>query len=329
MNGLRIKSGDEVLDFKFDGSENNLPGNVYREEFDFFLTQEAAESGSKIIDSTRVIKIVIPEKEEKKCCVVTEKGREECEIILGADGANSIVRRALGISYPRSRLAVAIEAEVPGDEEVFEFYDDKNFYDLGYVQRGYAWAFPKREGETINVGLIVLAEEAKKMNKPLLTVWKEFLTSLEWAKNRSVHPHGTMLPYQGTVDRLGHEKTLLLGDAAGFVEPVGGEGIPYAIDSSLNAAEAVKLYFEGRAPLLDAYNDLMKDTLDEINIYGMKMHNNFFVKNRIKTFLKMTRKNKDMFNVMRKMMSRSISYKQALESFSLPKFILAYIKTMF
>lgn len=39
------------------------------------------------------------------------------------------------------------------------------------------------------------------------------------------------------------------------------------IRARLNAAEAVTLHFEGKAQLLDAYNDLMKDTLDEINIY--------------------------------------------------------------
>lgn len=39
------------------------------------------------------------------------------------------------------------------------------------------------------------------------------------------------------------------------------------IRARLNAAEAVMLHFEVKAQLLDAYNDLMKDTLDEINIY--------------------------------------------------------------
>lgn len=328
IRGFRIRSGEEVLDFEFHGSENSLPGNVYREEFDFFLIQHAVESGAKIIDSNRVVKIVM-NKEEEKYSVITQKGREECDIILGADGANSMVRRYLGIHYPKNKLAVTIEGEVSVGENISDFYDDNNFCDFSCVQRGYGWAYPKREGKTINVGIIVSVEEAKKMHKSLLGVWREFLQTQGWYKNQSVQPHGSILPYQGTVDKLGYKKILLLGDAAGFVEPVGGEGIPYAIESSLNAAEAIKLHLEEKSILLDTYTVLMKDILDEINFYGMKMHKNFFIKNRINTFLKMTKKSEYVHNMMSKIVSRSLSYKQTMESFSLLRFILAYLKMIF
>lgn len=329
VRGWTFQSGDEILGLELEGSEDNLPGNVYREEFDYFLTQLAAQSGTRVIDSTKVIKILIPEDKEEKCSVITQKGREECEIILGADGVRSIVRKYLGIPYPKTKWAVAMEAEVPVDERAIDSYSEKNFMSFNYVQVGYAWVFPKRKGKTVNVGLGVLAEEAKRMKKGLLDVWKTLLQNQEWYTNQSVSRHVEMMPYIGTVDRLGCERVLLLGDAAGLVDPVGGEGVPYAIKSGIDAAEATRLQLEGKAPLLHAYDDLMEDMLDEINVYAMKLHNYFFVKNRIKTVLRLTKKNEDLRNLILEMSRGLISYEQTVGKFSLIKWILAYLRSVF
>lgn len=329
LRGWRFQFGDEILDFELDGSEENLTGNVYREEFDYFLTGIAAESGTRVIDSTKVLKIVIPENKKEKYFVVTQKGREECEIILGSDGVKSIVRRHLGIPYPKSKWAVTIEAEIPVDRRVIESFNEKNFGSINYVQEGVAWAFPKREGKTVNVGIGVSVNETKRMGKPLFDIWKRFLQDQEWYKNQSFHHHAEVMPFKGTVDKLGYEKILLLGDAAGLVDPLRGEGISYAIESGLNAAEAVKLQLEGKALMLAAYNDLMKVALDDINVYGMKLHNDFYVKNKFKTFSKMIKKNEDLRNLMLNLSCGLISNKQLVENLSLSRLILAYLRSFF
>jgi len=329
LRGWRLQFGDEIIDLELNGSEDDLTGNVYREEFDYFLTRIAVESGTRVIDSTEVLKIVIPENKKEKYMVVTQKGREECEIILGSDGIKSIVRRHLGIPYPKCKWAVTIEAEIPAERRVIESFNDKNFGSINYFQEGVAWAFPKNEGRTINVGIGVSIEEAKRMDKPLFGIWKRFLQDQEWYKNQSVQHHVEVMPFKGTTEKLGYDKILLLGDAAGLVDPFRGEGISYAIESSLNAAEAVKLQLEGKASLLVAYNDLMKDVLDEINVYGMKLHNNFYVKNRLKTFSKIMKKNKNMRDLMLKLSCGLISNKKLIENFSLSKLILAYLRAVF
>lgn len=330
VRGMRIKCGREDIEFDYTWSEDELPGNVYRERFDHILLNYALERGANILDSTRVDKVVVSEDQEEKCMIFTKKGREECEVILGADGVNSIVRRDLGIVYPYTKLAVTVEAEIPVTENVLNSFDGKNYYDFGYFRSGYGWAFPKGGRGTINTGVVVASEEARKMEKPMQEVWREFLQTLEWYVGQDVHPHESILPYKGTTDRLGRDRVLLLGDAAGFVEPVGGEGIPYAIESGINAAKAVKNYFEGGESMLISYRELMKDVLDEINIYGTKIHESFFVKKkRMETFYKMTRKNKEMSDIMIQMMSRRMSYKEAMESLSPWKYMLAYIRTLF
>ena len=328
VRGMKIRCGKEDIEFDYTWPEDELPGNVYREHFDQLLVESASASGAKIIDSTRVIGTIVPETQGGKCEVITENRKEECEIILGADGASSVVRRDLGIAYPKSRLAVSIETEVPVSGDVFDATEGKNFYDFGLFKSGYGWAFPKRRRGTVNVGVVVSVENAKTLGRPLVSFWREFLEGLDLYEGQDVHPHGSILPYQGTVDKLGCNRALLLGDAAGFVEPLGGEGIPYAIESGINAARAVKTNLEGEGPLLTAYGDSMKDVLEEINVYGIRMHESFYVKkNRMEAFLRMTRKNREMSDLMVEMMSRRMSYKQAMESLSPWRFFLAYIRT--
>lgn len=323
--GWRIQYGDEYLDLTIEG--DNLPANVYREKFDHFLTQCAAKSGTKIFDSTKVFEIKMSEK--GRYSVVTESGREECDIILGADGDKSIVRRSLGITYPPEKRAFTIEAEVPVEEEVIDAFNEKNFMSMNYFQGGYAWAFPKKRGKTVNVGVIVSVKEAKRLDEPIMKVWERFLGNLEWYKDQKVIPHREVMPFKGTVNRLGYKNGLLLGDAAGLVEPVGAEGIPYAIESGINAAEAVKLHLEKKIPLLDIYNDLMKEMLDEINVYGVKMHNQMYDQKRIKTLIKLIIKNEDLRNAIIKKYAGLVSYKQLMKELSIPKLILAYIKSLF
>ena len=137
------------------------------------------------------------------------------------------------------------------------------------------------------------------------------------------------MPFKGTVNRLGYKNSLLLGDAAGLVEPVGAEGIPYAIESGLNAAEAVKLHLEKKLPLLDIYNDLMKEVLDEINVYGVKMHNQMYDKKRMKTLIKLIIKNEELRDAIVKKYAGLASYKQIMKKLSIPKLILAYIRSIF
>jgi geranylgeranyl reductase family protein len=321
VRGMRIRCGKEDIEFDYTWSEDELPGNVCREHFDHLLAKRASVSGATIIDSTRVVGITVPESQGGKCEVVTEKGSEGCDVILGADGA--------GVSYPKGKLAVTIEAEVPVGGNVFDAYDGKNYYDFGFLRSGYGWAFPKRRRGTINVGVVVSVEDAKALGKPVLGIWREFLQDLDLYEGQEVHPHGNILPYQGTVDTLGCDRALLLGDAAGFVEPLGGEGIPYAIESGINAAKAVKSRLEGGVPLLPTYHESMKDVLDEINVYGMKIHESFFVKKkRMETIFKMTKKNKEMSDLMNSMMSRKMSYKQAMESLSPWKIMIPYLRTI-
>lgn len=326
--GWRIEIGDEIIDLELDKPKDNLVGNVYRDKFDSYLTRVAAESGTRVIDSTKVFKIVIPERKKEKYLVVTEKNREECEIILGADGAKSIVRRNLGIFYPKNNWAVSIESEIPVDRRAIEYFNDKNFISFNYVQEGVAWAFPKLKGNTINVGVGVSVNEVRRTDNLLLNIWKTFLQKQEWYKNQSVHHHVEVSPFKGTVNKLGHEKVLLLGDAAGLIDPLRGEGISYAIESGLNAAEAVKLHLEGKDVLLNTYTDLMKDVIDEINVYGMKLHNELYVKNKIRSFAKILLKNEDMCKSLLHLSCGLISNKQQVRYFSPIKLIIAFLKNI-
>jgi len=327
--GWRFQFGNDVMDLEFETSNDNIIGNVYREDFDYFITKSAIESGAKVIDATKVIDIKIPENKKDNYFILTQKGKEECEIILGSDGMKSIVRRSLAIPYPRNKWAIAIEAEIPVNKKSIESFDEKNYISINYVQEGIVWAFPKMRGKTINAGLAVSLEEVRRKGKSLFDIWKKFLRDQKWYENQNVPHHVGVIPIKGTVEKLGFEKILLLGDAAGLVDPLRGEGISYAIESGIKAAEAVKLHLEGKSLLLPTYNNLMKDDLAEINIYGMKLHNEFYVKKKFLMFLKMAKKNEDIRSSMLRLSCGLSSNKQLIENFSLGKLLLTYIRSMF
>ena len=329
ISGWRFQYGKDILELEFKKANDNIAGNVYREDFDYLITKSAAESGVKVIDSTKVNDLKIPEDKKDNYLILTQKGKEKCNILLGSDGMKSIVRKKFFIPYPRNKWAIAIEAEIPVNKKVVGSFENKNFVSANYVQEGIAWAFPKMRGKTINVGLAVSLEEVRKKGKSLIEIWKKFLHDQKWYENQNAPYHVEVMPIKGTVEKLGFENILLLGDAAGLVDPLRGEGISYAIESGIKAAKAVKLHLEDKSILIPTYNDLMKDDLDEINVYGMKLHNEFYVKNKFFTFLKMTKKNEDMRSSMLRLSCGLTSNKQILANLSFTKIFLAYIRSIF
>jgi len=147
LKGLHIRCGNVTLELKL----GSLAGNVIREEFDSHLIRHARDSGAKIIDASRVVDI--SRSEDGKYVVQSENAAAECDVIIGADGVNSFVRRHLGIQYDLDKLGVTVEAEIPVGAGALSDFRDMNHYDIGYVPNGYGWVFPKTKRGTVNAGV--------------------------------------------------------------------------------------------------------------------------------------------------------------------------------
>lgn len=151
------------------------------------------------------------------------------EVLIGADGVNSQVARALfGQPFDRQRIGFGLEIEARG---AHLNRAGPIRIDLAAAQWGYGWVFPKRCSTTVGVG--GLLSENPDM-KQAMSAYCEML-GIDAA---DLHVKGQFLPFGDFRKMPGQGAVLLAGDAAGLVDPITGEGIGYAMQSGQLAAKA-------------------------------------------------------------------------------------------
>lgn len=161
------------------------------------------------------------------------------KILIGADGVTSAVARALfGRSFDPDRIGFALEKEMPPvtDPDILRTVR----VDFGVADWGYGWSFPKRGSTTVGVGGL------HRRNPDMKARMTAYATRLGQGDPHGMKGH--FLPFGDVRRRPGLGNVLLAGDAAGFVDPITGEGIGHALASGRMAAEAACVALrEGRA----------------------------------------------------------------------------------
>ncbi len=160
--------------------------------------------------------------------------RYEARVVVGADGAHSVVRQALGLTPGPSAVALRGYAPTPpsrAGEQVIVFDTAR--------RPAYAWSFDRGDG-LCNVGYGVLTGQAQQ-GSPGLTK-ADLLARLDallpGATERGTSWKGARLPLSSGRWRPRPGAILLAGDAAGLVNPMTGEGIYYAVATGLAAGRA-------------------------------------------------------------------------------------------
>ena len=235
--GLRLYSPSGLV------TEQSRPESsgftVRREDFDALLLEKAKEAGAEVIEETRVIDIV---EETSSVLAVTDSSTYTGRLLVGADGVNSVVGRRTGIQtgWRDDEVGLCIEASVPIDPtEIEQLTNDKSVIEVyfGPVLYGYAWAFPKKSEFSLGIGVRV----SKMQN--LKEEWKRFIAGFEERHSVKCDLSDTTaarLPLRGKIRNTCSKRIMLVGDAAGYVAPVTGEGIYYAILSGIIAAEIAR-----------------------------------------------------------------------------------------
>jgi flavin-dependent dehydrogenase len=172
-------------------------------------------------------------------------------VVIGADGANSAVRRLLGLAgNPPDDLAIAVRGYAPappGPPEQF----------VGWVREGwpaYVWCFPTGTG-LANVGYGLLRSRFDGGRSELHGRLRALLPVPE-ADAATLRAHH--LPFSTWRPPPGRGRVLLAGDAASLVNPLSGEGIYYALASGRLAAAAALRAPEAPLPV---YADLLDGAL--------------------------------------------------------------------
>jgi geranylgeranyl reductase family protein len=149
------------------------------------------------------------------------------DVVIGADGANSTVRRALGHpANPDGHLAVAIRGYARSDNA------EQHIVTTSARWPAYAWSFPIGDG-TANVGYGEVLRGGALSRAYLLERLDHLLPGREPGRLRAHH-----LPLSTRRPPPGRGRVLLAGDALSLINPFTGEGIFYAVLSGALAGAA-------------------------------------------------------------------------------------------
>jgi geranylgeranyl reductase family protein len=208
-----------------------------RSEFDHYLFRTAQERGIVAHDGEAVERLTFL---SDGIVIHTSKDDYRAKILIGADGANSTIRRLLSLRR-NGRAMMAIEIHVPVNQmSLPEFEENMAIFDYtqtGYGIPGYCWIFPATQQAVpmLSLGIIEAPFERKKRIS-LKSAFTHWLTERGLDLNNfNVQAHPA-LRYEPRSPCCQY-RILLVGDAAG-VDPLFGEGITSALALGMIAAQS-------------------------------------------------------------------------------------------
>jgi geranylgeranyl reductase family protein len=275
--GLRIIGGGMRLELPWPDLATYPDYGLVRPRLDFdeLLARTAQKAGARLQEHTTVTGPVL-DAEDRVVGVTAKVGPERTEVtyraplVIAADGSSARLALSLGIQKRDDRpMGVAVRRyfESPRhDDDMLESWLELRSDD-GSLLPGYGWVFGVGDG-TSNVGLGILNTTQawqKTDYKELLARWTSGMPG-SWQFDEE-HATG---PVRGGALPMGFNRTphysrgvLLVGDAGGAVNPFNGEGIAYAMESGLLAAEVAAQALArpagpSREKALQAYPERMK-----------------------------------------------------------------------
>ncbi|UVT17719.1 MAG: geranylgeranyl reductase family protein [Nitrospira sp.] len=186
--------------------------------------------------------------------VATNAGSMRAGFVVAADGALSPVARTMGLADGRT-LIPALEYEVTVPHTRLDAFHGVARFDFGWLPHGYAWVFPKKHH--LSIGVLSMAQQGSDLKSSMAT----YLDALGCGSVKSIEPHGFVIPIRARRGPFVDKRVLLVGDAAGFADPVTGEGISFALRSGVMAAQSLIDGNLEEESVGSAYTSALADTM--------------------------------------------------------------------
>jgi menaquinone-9 beta-reductase len=213
---------------------------VNRSAFDAHLLSDVKKCGAVVYEGESVESI-----DPENGILRTKSRTFRYRTLVGADGANSVVRKLIDKGYRPNGFC--LEVDIPNAMQ------DSIDIHFGFSSNSYGWVLPKNNSTTIGVGGSKCKHIRKDFEKlmddagflksediayTLDSSGKKVISSVAGQKVRGAFiPFGDIVPVPAK--SFGGTDVLLVGDAAGLVDPITGEGLYFAFMSSRHAAEAI------------------------------------------------------------------------------------------
>ena len=239
IDGLRMIAGKKQRELAWPTTDRfpNHGGVWPRHRFDNHLLDVAIAAGAEVRFESEALPLI-----EDGRAVGVVVGTEEirASLVVLASGAQGAAAKMLGaVRDPNETFGLAIRAYVPSPrhaerhlEACLSLRDEH-----GTPVPGYGWMFPAGDG-TVNIGVGALStmKGFKKLNLNTLLDQYRSLVKESWSLGEYIDkPRAWRLP-MSCVRRHG-PGWVAIGDASGFVNPMNGEGIDYALESGMLAIE--------------------------------------------------------------------------------------------
>ena len=198
---------------------------VNRKKLGSHMADAARAAGVHILPGHQVTSI----KKRQVFFVDRESGRSStasCDVLIGADGAASTVRRSLGL--PVEKVGVGINYQLPETSDTMEWH-----LDWRHFKNGYGWIFPHRDSTSIGAYVDRSTLSGSALKDGLLIWAAENGYDLATASARA-----ELVNYDFRGWNFG--KTFLIGEAAGLASGLTGEGIYPAIVSGEETASYIE-----------------------------------------------------------------------------------------
>lgn len=281
VKGLRLVGLGHRLDLDFPATASYPDYGLVRprKDLDADIAARAQAAGAEllmrteavapVLEGSRVVGVrwVRKEPAEGGGVVKVDEGVARAPFTIISDGSGSPFGRAVGIRRrPEYPLGLAIRTYYVNDRHDDDFFEA--WLPLKYegvTLPGYGWLFPVGDG-TINIGAGILNTYGRWREVNLNRLQRTFIDSLAGpygiTHEDQVGPYkSSRLPLAGSARRPYGDGYLVIGDAAGMVNPFSGEGIAYALETAKLAAGLVtEALAGGDGTELAHYRDALHDT---------------------------------------------------------------------
>jgi geranylgeranyl reductase family protein len=246
--GLRAAGFGQVLELPWPGG--SLPdrgGAVPRLELDARIREVGIKDGAVALEGARAVDVLRAGDRVSGVVFELDGGGSHtvsCERLVVADGARSTLGRVLGREWHRdTAFGVAARGYIRSgrsdDEWISSHLELRGENDE--VLAGYGWVFPLSDGE-VNIGVGTLATAKRPAKIRLRSLIEHYADARreDWQLDGPVRaPASALLPMGGAVSGVAGRNWALIGDAAGCVNPLNGEGIDYGLETGRLVAELI------------------------------------------------------------------------------------------
>jgi len=244
MGGLVSPSGIAYIGDSAEELGSHLVLSIKREIMDEKVAQAAVGKGADFKDGFNVIDVLYDDTTMLWRIIGSDREEIQATMLIAADGASSLLARSLGIVKDPAE-AVCSSVYIKAGTHSFE-HDGIVFYP-DFLLPGYAALFKEADGDVVFCCYIIPGGTAKPSDLKELhnRILKEYKPV-----TASIGPNAQIETMKAAPLRLGGEaityadQVLVVGDAAGQIDPLTGEGIQYAMDAGEIAAVTIKEAFE-------------------------------------------------------------------------------------